>query len=395
MSEKRRDNKNRILRTGESQRKDGRYAYKCINNLGKIQFVYAWKLVPTDRTPNGKKDDISLREKIAQIEKDLKDNINPIGGQMTVEELYEKHIKYKSNVRLGTNTVRRHLMKTLEQDKLGRLSIDKVKVSDAKDWVLRMKEKGYAYGTIKNYRRFLLACFYTAVREDYVRKNPFSFDFGTVIEDTTIKKQALTKEQEESLLLFIREDMVYKKYYDDIVVLLGTELRISKLCGLTLNDVDFENRLINVDHQLLYCGKKYIAPPKTKNGIRQIPMSEEVYQAMLRIKSIRKDVSEVVIDGYKDFMFVSRTGQPRTQQEYCSTFSRLIGRYNMTNITPMPKIMTLHTLRHTFCTKLANAGLNPKSLQYLMGHASIAMTLDYYTHANIQTVKEEFNKLAM
>ena len=189
--------------------------------------------------------------------------------------------------------------------------------------------------------------------------------------------------------------MVYKKYYDDIVVLLGTELRISKLCGLTLNDVDFENRLINVDHQLLYCGKKYIAPPKTKNGIRRIPMSEEVYQAMLRIKSIRKDVSEVVIDGYKDFMFVSRTGQPRTQQEYCSTFSRLIGRYNMTNITPMPKIMTLHTLRHTFCTKLANAGLNPKSLQYLMGHASIAMTLDYYTHANIQTVKEEFNKLAM
>ena len=269
MSEKRRDNKNRVLRTGESQRKDGRYAYKYTNNLGKIQFVYAWKLVPTDRTPNGKKDDISLREKITQIEKDLRDNINPIGGQMTVKELYEKHIKYKSNVRLGTNTVRQHLMKILEQDKLGGLSIDKVKVSDAKDWVLRMKEKGYAYNTIKNYRRSLLACFYTAVREDYVRKNPFSFDFGTVIEDTTIKKQALTKEQEESLLSFIREDTVYKKYYDDIVVLLGTGLRISELCGLTLNDVDFENRLINVDHQLLSCGKKYIAPPKTKNGIHE------------------------------------------------------------------------------------------------------------------------------
>ena len=119
MSEKRRDNRNHILRTGESQRKDGRYAYKYTNSLGKIQFVYAWKLVPTDRTPNGKKDDISLREKIIQIEKDLKDNINPIGGQMTVKKLYERHIKYKSNVRLGTNTVCRHLMKTLEQDKLG------------------------------------------------------------------------------------------------------------------------------------------------------------------------------------------------------------------------------------------------------------------------------------
>ena len=63
MSEKRRDNKNRILRSGESQRKDGRYAYKYTDTFGKVQFVYAWKLVPTDKTPAGKRDDISLREK--------------------------------------------------------------------------------------------------------------------------------------------------------------------------------------------------------------------------------------------------------------------------------------------------------------------------------------------
>ncbi|HBH1676714.1 TPA: integrase DNA-binding domain-containing protein, partial [Clostridioides difficile] len=56
MSEKRRDNKNRILRTGESQRKDGRYAYKYIDTFGKPQFVYSWKLVPTDKTPAGKRD---------------------------------------------------------------------------------------------------------------------------------------------------------------------------------------------------------------------------------------------------------------------------------------------------------------------------------------------------
>mgnify|MGYP001645010692 CR=1 FL=1 len=123
-------------------------------------------------------------------------------------------------------------------------------------------------------------------------------------------------------------------------------------------------------------------------------MSKEVYQAILRIKSFRKGGSEVVIDGYKDFMFVSRTGQPRTQPEYCSMFSRLIGRYNMTNIIPLPKIMTLHTLRHTFCTKLANAGLNPKSLQYLMGHANITMTLNYYAHARFDSAQAEFFRLA-
>ena len=71
MSEKRRDNKNRILRTGESQRKDGRYAYKYIDTFGKPQFVYSWKLVPTDKTPAGKRDDIALREKEKEIQKTL------------------------------------------------------------------------------------------------------------------------------------------------------------------------------------------------------------------------------------------------------------------------------------------------------------------------------------
>ena len=84
MSEKRRDNKNRILRTGESQRKDGRYAYKYIDTFGKPQFVYSWKLVPTDKTPAGKRDDIALREKEKEIQKDLDDGIDHIGKKMTL-----------------------------------------------------------------------------------------------------------------------------------------------------------------------------------------------------------------------------------------------------------------------------------------------------------------------
>ena len=67
MSEKRRDNKNRILQTGESQRKDGRYVYKYNDNLGQVKFVYAWRLVPTDKTPSGKREDLSLREKEKEI----------------------------------------------------------------------------------------------------------------------------------------------------------------------------------------------------------------------------------------------------------------------------------------------------------------------------------------
>ena len=94
MCGKRRDSKNRILRNGESQRQDGRYAFKYIDATGKQQFVYSWKLEKTDKTPQGKWDDISLREKEKLILKDLDDEIVPRGGEMTVLELV-KNISYR------------------------------------------------------------------------------------------------------------------------------------------------------------------------------------------------------------------------------------------------------------------------------------------------------------
>ena len=144
-SEKRRDNKNRVLRTGESQRKDGRYVYNYIDTFGKPQSVYSWKLVPTDKIPAGKRKDISLREKEEEIQKDIFDGIDTIGKKMTVCQLYAKQIRHRANVKEGTKQGRGQLMRILREDKLGACPIEKVRLSDAKEWALRMKEKGYAY----------------------------------------------------------------------------------------------------------------------------------------------------------------------------------------------------------------------------------------------------------
>ena len=158
MSEKRRDSKNRVLRSGESQRKDGRYAYKYIDTFGKPQFVYAWKLVPTDKTPSGKREDKSLREKVKEIQKDLYDGIDPVGKKMTVCQLYEKHIRNHANVRHSTKQGRKQLMKILEEDTIGACSIENVKMSDTKEWALRMKEKDYCID-ILIFNKILLAIF--------------------------------------------------------------------------------------------------------------------------------------------------------------------------------------------------------------------------------------------
>ena len=394
MSEKRRDSKNRILRSGESQRKDGRYAYKYTDTFGKPQFVYAWKLVPTDKTPKGKREDKSLREKVKGIQNDLDDGIDPVGKKMTVCQLYEKHIRNRANVRRGTKQGRKQLMKILEEDTIGTCSIENVKMSDAKEWALRMKEKGYSFKTISNHKRSLKAAFYTAIQDDCIRKNPFDFHINTVIEDDAEPKIPLSPMQEESLISFVKSDKVYYKYYDELIILRGTGLRISEFCGLMDSDIDFENRTINVEHQLQYSGKKSyrIETPKTENGIRKIPMSDRVLKALQRVIQSRRK-STFKVDGYTGFLFLTRNETPQNCINYDIMFRKLVEKYNSSHKEPLPTVTTPHTLRHTFCTNMANAGMNSKALQYLMGHANITMTLNYYAHATFDSAQAEFFRL--
>lgn len=392
MSEKRRDSKNRILRTGESQRKDGRYAYKYIDAFGKPQFVYAWKLVPTDRTPAGKREDISLREKVEEILQDKNDGIDTAGKKMTVYELFKKYLKQQRNARASTQNTYYYLLEFLKKDKFGARSIDTVKISDVKTWLLELKENGLAYGTVLFYKRALKPAFKMALHDDCIRKNPFDFSLSSVMKNDTQSRQALTQEQEEKLLAFVQSDVCYQKHYDEIIVLLRTGLRISEFCGLTVNDLDFTNRVINIDHQLIKLKRNYIVqPPKSENGVRQIPMSDEVYQSLKNILKHRRKQKELEIDGYKDFLFINRNGNPNVAVNYEAVFRKLVNKYNSKHEEQLPRI-TPHVMRHTFCTRLANAGMNPKALQYVMGHSNITITLNLYAHASLETVKAELQR---
>ena len=393
MSEKRRDNKGRILRTGESQRADGRYMYKYVNRAGETKVVYSWKLVATDRVPKGKRDDLSLREKEREIQRDLEDGIDTKGKKMTLCELYAKKTAQRINVKKNTLAGRKYLMDALKQDKLGSRSIDSIKPSDAKEWAVRMKEKGYGFKTISNYKRSLKASFYMAIEDDYVRKNPFDFQLSEVIDDDSESRQALSEEQEEKMLSFLQYDTVYQKYYDDVLILLKTGLRISELCGLTVQDLDFENHTLNIDHQLLRNQEGYyIETPKTKCGIRKVPMSEEAGKAFQRVLKRKKTGKGIVIDGYRNFLFLNQKGMPMTACYYTSTLRNIVKKYNKYHDEPLPKI-TPHILRHTFCTRLAQKNMNPKNLQYIMGHSSIMITLNLYTHASQTGANMEMRSL--
>lgn len=398
-SEKRRDNRNRILNTGESQRVNGLYAFKYQDGEGRPRFAYSWRLVETDRLPKGKRPCKPLREKEREIRRDLEDGIDPVGKRMTVCQLYAKFTRCRLDVREGTVKARGQLMRILAEDRLGACQIGGVKPSDAKEWVQRMRARGFAFSTISNHKRSLKAAFYLAIADDCIRRNPFDFKLASVIKRDAAEREALNREQVDALLAFMRSDAVYRRYVNEAVILLGTGLRISEMCGLTEADVDFGGRRIRVDHQIARAvgGGYRVEEPKTESGRRSIYMTDEVMEALRLVMEGRPRAEPLSVDGHEGFIFLNRDGLPRVGGDYDRVFRGIRRKYakGRRGGAALPDGMTPHSLRHTFCTEMAKGGMNPKALQYIMGHKDIKMTLGYYAHMDGDAAAEEMRRLAV
>lgn len=395
MSEKRRDNRNRILRNGESQRKDGRYAYKYIDATGKQQFVYSWKLEKTDKLPEGKRDCLSLREKERQILRDLDDQIAPRGGEMTVLELVQKYIRQKTGVRPNTEAGYQTVVNILKQEKFGGMRIDRVKTSDAKCWLIRLQKDGRSYSSIHSIRGVVRPAFQMAVEDDLIRKNPFEFQLATVVVNDSVTREAISRKQERAFLEFVKNDKHFSRYYEGIYILLKTGLRISEFVGLTLADLDMVNRIITVDHQLQRTSKMeyIIEATKTTSGTRKIPMTDDVYACFERIIANRqKPKVEPIIGGKWGFLYLDKNGMPMVALHWEKYFQHICQKYNSIYKVPMPKV-TPHVCRHTYCSNMAKSGMNPKTLQYLMGHSDIGVTLNTYTHISFEDAQKELQRV--
>lgn len=392
---KRRDKKGRILRNGESQRADGRYAYVYTDSRGKQRFIYSWKLEATDPLPAGRRKCISLREKEKELMRDLEDGITPYGGDLTVLELVKMYILQKMGVRHSTKAGYKTVVNLLKKDDFGARRIDKVKLSDAKRWLIRLQENGRGYSSIHSIRGVLRPAFQMAVDDDLLRKNPFEFQLCTVVVNDSVTREAITKKQERMLLEFIKNDQHFCKYYDGIYILFKTGLRISEFVGLTTKDLDFEERTINVNHQLQRGSDMVyiIEDTKTTNGTRVLPMTEDVYECFQRIISQRKrPKKEPKVDGVSGFLYLDKNDMPMVALHWEKYFQHIITKYNSIYKEELPKV-TPHVCRHTYCSNMAKAGMNPKTLQYLMGHADIGVTLNTYTHIGLDDAKEELERV--
>ncbi len=394
MSEKRRDSHGRILRNGEIQTSGGRYRYKYTDASGKPRYIYSWRLNKNDHMPAGKKNELSLREKERLVEADIADQIVPGGGGMTVADIVRKYTSMRVNVRPSTKASYHTVISLLQNDEFGNRRIDKIKMSDAKLWLIQLQKNGRGFSTIRTIRGVLRPAFQMAADDELVRKNPFSFGLSSVVYNDSIRREALTREQERKFLNFVKEDRHFCRYYDGIYILFNTGLRISEFTGLTKKDIDFKGMKINVDHQLQrynHIGYK-VAEPKTESGIRQVPMTKEVAECFRRIiKSRKKPKTEPVIDGYAGFLFLDKDGHPMVAMHWEKYFQHICEKYNKIYKVQMPKV-TPHVCRHTFCSRMAAARMNPKTLQYIMGHSDIGVTLNTYTHLGFEEASREMHE---
>ncbi|MBS5932405.1 MAG: site-specific integrase [Clostridiales bacterium] len=299
------------------------------------------------------------------------------------QSIWGKNVRQRANANLSIVDLRRNHFITMYQD---------------------MIDAGVGNGSVTLIHKNVTAILNYAVLEDYIIKN---YAKGCIkeLDVCNNKREALTIDEQTEFLKFVLSSKRFRCYYYMFVFMFETACRGSELCGLTWNDIDLQNKFVNIDHQLLFESykhdsndKKYqIRQPKTRKGIRKIPLSQEAIHALKMQKEYMFRVGQISnynVDGYEGFIFLTSTNKLLKVTYIDYILKQIINTYNEQKSKPttLPNI-TAHILRHTACTRMAEAGIDIRTLQEIMGHESIAMTMKIYNHVDENRLRKEMEKL--
>ena len=415
MSDKKRDKKGRILRPGERQREDGRYEYRYKDAQGNTRSIYSWKLVETDKLPAGKKWEASLREMEKKIQRDLEDGINGYAGaRTTLNSFFDAYMETKYELKQSTRTNYKYMYKKYVSEGLGQRSIGSIKYSDIKKFYIHLiKEVGFKPNSMEIIHTILHPVFAVAVRDGLIRTNPTE---GVMTEIKKShdwekgKRHALTVAQQTAFISYIAKSKQFTHWLPIFTVLLGTGCRVGEAVGLRWQDCDFEENVISVNHNLIYrvqdSGKceYHVTTPKTRSGIRIIPMLSEVKKALQGEydRQLREGFTKLEVDGYSGFIFQNQLGECLNPHAINRAIDRISKAYNREEAERAakenrePELLphfSAHNLRHTFCTRFCENETNLKIIQEIMGHADISTTMNVYNEATREKKMESFANL--
>lgn len=396
--ERRKDNKNRVLKEGEYQRANGTFEYKWRDKRGKRHSIYAKTLE-------------ELRDKELDVLRDALDGIRSERNDLTINDLYYLWLQLKRGLKDNTFQNYKYMYMQFVEPDFGHTKIVDLKRTDVRAFYnMLADERHLKTSTIDSIHTVLHQVLELGVEDDYMRYNPSDNalkELKKAHNNDSTKRRALTLPEQELFESFLKQQGQYNRWYPIFVVMLWTGLRVGEVTGLRWCDIDLEEETISINHTLVYYNKGKVEgcafavnTPKTEAGNRTIPMLPKVKEAFLLEKKYQQECElqcKAVVDGYTDFIFINRFGNVQHQGTLNKALRRIIRDCNYEVLDKeqkedkqviLPRFSN-HSLRHTFTTRMCEAGVNIKAMQDILGHADAETTMDIYAEATKDLKRSE------
>ena len=364
--------KGKELGIGITQRKDGKYSAKFKSVSGKRVEKYFDKLAEARKW---------LEE--AKYE-DSHGNI-ACSTDMTVDAWFDYWITEIKEKTVRWNTLRNYKNSYKQNIKeiIGNMIISDVKPMHCQNVLNIMDNEGYAISSIKWTKIVMSAMFSDACENGLVVKNPITKSVKCPNKQEKNKK-VLTLEEQEKFLTAAKNSINYNHF----LFILQTGVRSSELRGLKWDDIDFKNRVIHIRRNVTYdsiLNKFILGELKTKSGYRDIPMTQTVYDLLMDIKNQQSSKRKILSFEFAEHVFLNSNGNLTANSGYDNYLKYICKKADIQRIS-------MHTLRHTFATRCIESGMKPKTLQKILGHANISITMDLYVHVTEDEKEKEMKK---
>ena len=400
--ERRKDKKNRVLKEGEYQRSCGTYEFKWRDKSGGRHSISAVTLE-------------ELREKELDVLRDVLDGVKADKNNLTINDLYNSWVQLKRGLKDNTFSNYKYMYTMFVEPDFGKRKIVDLKRSDIRSFYNYLADERHVQiNTIDCIHTVLHQVLELGVEDDYLRYNPSDNALKELKKARNFevtKRRALTVPEQELFEAYLSKQGQYHRWYPIFIIMLWTGMRVGEVTGLRWCDIDLEDDTISVNHTLIYYDKRNderctfaINTPKTAAGKRIIPMLPKVKEAFLMEKQYQEECgleSRAVIDGYRDFIFINRFGNVQHQGTLNKALSRIVRDCNFEILDKPHKKDTVilpkfsnHSLRHTFTTRMCEAGVNLKVMQEILGHADAETTMDIYAEATKELKKSELDSFA-
>lgn len=381
------DLKGKELGEGLRQRTDGQYEGRYIDRFGRRRSCYSKNLNKVKK---------ALNDKIYENDHDL----SIVQEGIRLSDWFERWMAAYKSESVRENT-KRHYTQVFQKHispVLGHLPISEITHFQVQLLINSLKNEGLGWETQNKVRVLITDMYNRAMIDNFARKNP-----AKGVRLASNKPQSDTKflTEEEQFLFFER---CAGTWYDNLFnVAVNTGLRPGELYALTWDDIDLEKKVIHVRHTLVY--QKYLGEqrkefhleqPKTIQSIRDVPINDSCGRYLIKQHRQKSVVSERYSnkEAFSDRLFVTRKNTPLNAQIYTDAIHAIIYDINeMRDTFDQIELFSGHTFRHTFATRCIEAGIQPKVLQELLGHASLQMTMDLYVHNTMDSKIEAMDIL--